>query len=53
MLLNEIRHPMGDDTGLSAAGAGEDQQGPLDMADGIRLLRVQTLEQIHGGGNSV
>ena len=41
---DEIGDAAGDDAGLAGAGAGEDEQGAVDVVDGGALLGVQTAE---------
>ena len=45
--MHEMRDPVGDDTGLPAARAGEDQQRTFDVRNRFALLGVQTLKEIH------
>jgi hypothetical protein len=37
---------MGQDAGLARAGAGEDQDGPFRVRDGLALRGVQTREKV-------
>ncbi len=51
---DQVRDAVRDDAGLAAAGAGQDQQRPVDMGYGFALLGIQPLEEIHENkrGNS-
>ena len=52
---DEIGDAAGDDAGLAGAGAGEDEQGAVDVVDGGALLGVQTaeIERHEAGGRGV
>src|SRR4030095_12389225 len=43
--LHEMCHPMGEDAGLAAAGAGPDEEWPLPVEDGRSLAVVQAPEE--------
>ena len=43
---DEMRHPVGEHASLAGAGAGDDQQRPVDVQDGFALGRIQAGEQI-------
>jgi len=43
-----MRHPMGDDAGFSASSPRENQQGALDMGDGLALAGIEAFKEIHG-----
>ena len=45
LVEDEVGDPMGDDAGLAAPGAGEDEDGPLARQHRLPLLRVQPREQ--------
>ena len=44
--FNEIGDAMGDDAGLAAAGAGEEEDGAVDGEDSLTLLGVHVGEEI-------
>jgi hypothetical protein len=43
---DEIRHPVGENPGLPAAGAGEDEQRPGQVADRLPLRRIEAVENL-------
>ncbi len=45
-LLDEISDAVGDDAGLAAARAGEQEHGPIDGENALALLRVHVCEEI-------
>ena len=45
---DEVGDPMGEDAGLAAAGAGEDQERPVGRRDGAGLLRVEAADDLLG-----
>jgi len=51
-VLDEIGDAVGNDAGLAAAGAGEDQHRALGGFDGFALLRVQLVEKRQCGSGS-
>ena len=47
----QVGDPVGEHAGLARAGAGQDQQRPLAVRDGVALGLVQTLQEgVDGGG---
>jgi len=40
-LRKEIGDPLRDDAGFSRTGASKDEQGPVDMEDGLALFGVE------------
>ena len=44
-ILNEIGDAVGDDPGLAAARAGEDEHRPVRGFDGFALLRIEFFEK--------
>ena len=44
--VDQVRDPVGQHARLARAGAGEDQQRPLAVQDGLALGLVQALEQV-------
>ena len=47
---HQVRDPVGEHAGLARPGAGEDQQRPVAVQDGLALGLVEALEQAVGGG---
>ena len=45
---DEVGDPVGQDAGLAAAGAGEDEERSVGRRDGPRLLRVQVPDDLLG-----
>ena len=48
-LLKQVGDAAGDDAGLAAAGAGEDQQRALEVRDRLPLGGGQVGEQVRAG----
>ena len=38
---NQVGNPLGDDAGLARAGAGQNEQRPVDVQDGVALFGIQ------------
>ena len=49
--VDQARDPPGEHARLPGAGSGDDQQGGPAVFDGFALLRVQSVEQVRGGGD--
>ncbi len=47
---DEVRDAVGNDPGLAAAGAGQNQERAVRMADRLALLGIQTLKEVHWNG---
>jgi hypothetical protein len=39
--VDKVGDPLGEDTGLSRACAGDNQHGPVDVLDGLALVLVR------------
>ena len=48
-VADEVGDAAGDDARLAGAGAGEDQQRPVDVQDGFALFGVEGVEELHRG----
>ena len=46
-VADEIRDAAGDDARLARAGAGEDEQRPVDVQDRFALFGIQGVEELH------
>ncbi len=46
-LRQQVRDPLSDDASLAGSGAGEDQQRPVNVQDGVALFGIQACEWVH------
>ena len=46
-VADEVGDAAGDDARLAGPGAGEDQQRPVDVQDGLALFGVEGVEELH------
>ena len=50
LVADQVGDAVREHAGLAGAGAGDDEQRPVDVGDGLRLDRVQPLEERVVGG---
>jgi hypothetical protein len=48
LVFEQIGQPAGNDPGFSGTGAGENEQRPFGMLDGLTLLWIQIIQSGHG-----
>jgi hypothetical protein len=47
-VIDQVRDTVRNDARLSAAGAGKDEDGSVRSVNGLELLRIEKLAEIHG-----
>lgn len=53
MGFHQMSDPVGNHTSLTAARAGEQKKRAFDVCDSLLLLRIQTLQKVHGVGMNI
>jgi hypothetical protein len=44
---DQVRDPIRDDAGLSGSGAGQDEQRPIRVQNGLALFGIEGIEEVH------